>query len=259
MNNEKPHYRDSLVIFIDLLGTQNRNDFDELYKINNIFHEQFEANQANDTAYKAYSRKIYTFSDCAYIIYRDKQNNPDNKGKLFSVALYNTLSILTKFLQEKMIFRGGIAYGDVYYDDNRSMFFGEAINKAYQLESTVAIHPRIIIEDEVADIVLKYIADKKYKSPEYAICCGMGLSPKFPEILEGIVEKDIDGKHIYNFLFWQENDETFDSIGSLPDEFLEELINYCTHQISPTNKMNVIDKYRYLLYFCKKNLTVLKK
>lgn len=258
MSNEKLHYRDSLVIFIDLLGTQNRVDFDELYKINSIFHAQFEANQANDSTYKRYYRKIYTFSDCAYIIYRDKENNPDNKGKLFSVALYNTLTILTKFLQEKIIFRGGISYGDVYYDDDRSMFFGKAINRAYQLESTIAVHPRIVIDKEVADVILKYIADQKYNLPEYAQYCGMGLFPKLPEILEGIVERDIDGEYIYNYLFWQENDEPFDSIGSSPDAFLEDLINYCTQQLSPANEMKVIDKYRYLLDFSRNKFDKLK-
>lgn len=163
--DENLHYQNSLVIFIDLLGTQNRSGFDELYKINSIFHNEFEANQANDNSYKAYSRKIYTFSDCAYIIYRDKQNNPDNNGKLFTVALYNTLSILTKFLQEKMIFRGGITYGDVYYDNDRSMFFGEAINRAYQLESKIAINPRIVIDDEVANTIIKFIEEQKHKLP----------------------------------------------------------------------------------------------
>lgn len=256
--DEKVEYRNSLVIFIDLLGTQNRSDFDELYKINSIFHEQFETNQANGNSYKAYTRKIYTFSDCAYIIYRDRHNNPDNNGKLFTVALYNTLSILTKFLQEKMIFRGGIAYGDVFYDNDRSMFFGNAINKAYQLESKIAVNPRIVIEDEVADVVIRFIEEQKYKLPEYIRYCGMGLLLKCPEVLDGIVEQDCDGKYIYNYLFWQENDQPFDAIGSSPDDFLRDLAAYCMQQFSSQNKMTVIDKYRYLLDFCRKKLDNLK-
>ncbi|MED9891317.1 hypothetical protein [Ruminococcus champanellensis] len=257
--DENLHYQNSLVIFIDLLGTQNRSGFDELYKINSIFHNEFEANQANDNSYKAYSRKIYTFSDCAYIIYRDKQNNPDNNGKLFTVALYNTLSILTKFLQEKMIFRGGITYGDVYYDNDRSMFFGEAINRAYQLESKIAINPRIVIDDEVANTIIKFIEEQKHKLPEYAYYCGMGLLLKCPELLEGIVEQDCDGKYIFNYLFWQENDEPFDAIGSSRDEFLLDLIDYCMQQFSSSNIMKVIDKYRYLLEFCRKKYDNLRE
>ena len=34
-----------LVIFVDILGSQNRTDFQETYHINKIFHEELEKNK----------------------------------------------------------------------------------------------------------------------------------------------------------------------------------------------------------------------
>lgn len=58
-----------LVIFVDILGSQDRTDFQETYQINKIFHEELEKNNKNDMEHTVYFRKIYSFSDCAYIFY----------------------------------------------------------------------------------------------------------------------------------------------------------------------------------------------
>lgn len=68
-----------------------------------------------------------------------------------------------RFIKERILFRGGISYGNAYVDPNKSMFLGEAVNKAYKLESEIAIHPRIVIEDTIAKAVLDNISSIKYK------------------------------------------------------------------------------------------------
>ena len=85
-------YSNYLVIFVDILGSKNRSGFNELYTVNSIFHEEFEKNQELDEPTRDYCRKIYTFSDCAYIFYslRDKENETyDNICKMIQVALCN--------------------------------------------------------------------------------------------------------------------------------------------------------------------------
>lgn len=113
----------------------------------------------------AYFRKIYTFSDCAYIFYSFKDGISDerkNEGKLFKVALCNCEPIFLRFIKKRIIFRRGISYGDAYVDSSRNMFFGEAVNKAYKLESEIVIHPRIVIDDYIAKTVLENISSVKY-------------------------------------------------------------------------------------------------
>ena len=203
MSNEPNVLAKYLVIFVDILGSQNRVDFQETYKINKIFHEELERNKQNDMMHTVYFRKIYTFSDCAYIFYGFKDGISDERkdeGELFKVALCNCEPIFLRFIKERILFRGGISYGDAYVDPSKSMFFGDAVNKAYKMESEIAIHPRIVIDDYIAEAVLENISSVKYKivakKPEYISILGAGLVPKMPETGEGIIEQDIDEKYI---------------------------------------------------------------
>lgn len=166
MSNEPNGFAKYLVIFVDILGSQNRVDFQETYKINKIFHEELERNKQNDMMHTVYFRKIYTFSDCAYIFYGFKDGTSDERkdeGELFKVALCNCEPIFLRFIKERILFRGGISYGDAYVDPSKSMFFGDAVNKAYKMESEIAIHPRIVIDDYIAEAVLENISSVKYK------------------------------------------------------------------------------------------------
>ena len=203
MSNEPNGFAKYLVIFVDILGSQNRVDFQETYKINKIFHEELERNKQNDMMHTVYFRKIYTFSDCAYIFYGFKDGISDERkdeGELFKVALCNCEPIFLRFIKERILFRGGISYGDAYVDPSKSMFFGDAVNKAYKMESEIAIHPRIVIDDYIAEAVLENISSVKYKivakNPEYISILGAGLVPKMPGTGEGIIEQDIDEKYI---------------------------------------------------------------
>ena len=45
MSTEPNSFSKYLVIFVDILGSQNRTDFQEMYQINKIFYDEFEKNQ----------------------------------------------------------------------------------------------------------------------------------------------------------------------------------------------------------------------
>lgn len=242
MGNESNSFSKYLVIFVDILGSQNRDDFQETYKINKIFHEELERNKQNDMMHTAYFRKIYTFSDCAYIFCGFKDGISDERkdeGELFKVALCNCEPIFLRFIKERILFRGGISYGDAYVDSLKSMFFGEAVNKAYKLESEIAIHPRIVIDDYIAKAVLENISSVKYKMPETG---------------EGIIEQDIDEKYIYNYLHFPENNIILNEYYLSGDDFIKEIIDYCAEQINKNTHYKIIDKYFYLQRFVQNKL-----
>jgi len=266
MDNEDKKFSQYLVIFVDILGSQNKTDFEEMYHINKIFHEEFEKNQNKDMEHTVYFRKIYTFSDCAYIFYKFKDeisNERKNLSKLFTVALCNCEPIFLRFLKEKIIFRGGISYGDAYVDSHRSMFFGNAVNQAYKLESKIAIHPRIVIDSCVADEVIENISQVKYKmvtkDPRYINFLGAHLMPKMPETGDGIVEQDIDEKYIYNYLHFPENNIILQNYYLSGEDFIREIMDYCYEQIEKSTQYKIIDKYLYLLRFCQAKLKNLQE
>lgn len=261
MVKEPNSFSKYLVIFVDILGSQNRDDFQETYKINKIFHEEFDRNKKNDMMHTVYFRKIYTFSDCAYIFYGFKDEISDERkdmGELFKVALCNCEPIFLRFIKERILFRGGISYGDAYVDSSKSMFFGEAVNKAYKLESEIAIHPRIVIDDYIAKAVLENILSVKYKiateNPDYIYFLGIGLLPKMPETGDGLIEQDIDKKYIYNYLHSPENNINFSDYYLSGNEFIKEIVDYCTEQIDRNTHYKIIDKYFYLQRFAQNKL-----
>lgn len=261
MNSKESGFAKYLVIFVDILGSKNRTDFEEIYNINKIFHEEFEKNQQNDNENRNYFRRIYTFSDCAYIFYGFRDNVPEeekDEGKLFTVALCNCEPIFLRFIKERILFRGGISYGNAYIDQHKSMFFGNAVNKAYMMESEEAIHPRIVIEDYVAKKILDNINSVKYtiatKNPKYVKFWGQGLMPSMPETGDGIVETDIDGKYIFNYLHFPENNIVMGDSYFNCKIFLEELIHYCEDQIDRNTTYKIIDKYYYLTRYTQEKL-----
>ena len=255
-------YSNYLVIFVDILGSKNRSGFNELYTVNSIFHEEFEKNQKLDAPKRAYYRKIYTFSDCAYIFYslRDKEKETyDNICQMIQVALCNCEPIFLRFLKEKIVFRGGIAYGKAYVDPSRSMFFGEAVNKAYILESDKAVHPRIVVDESVAQAFSHAVTMAKTNIDTEIEEVDMDESyiEEFRHILEfstgeGLIEKDIDGQYIYNYLHSPENNIIINDCYSNPWVFLNNLLQFSKEQIEKNDSMRVIDKYIYLRNYVEK-------
>lgn len=72
-------FRKVVVIFIDILGSQNRENFDEWYNVMSIFSSMIEQEKELDKTHPwtIYKRETHVFSDCAYIIYDYKDNIED--------------------------------------------------------------------------------------------------------------------------------------------------------------------------------------
>ena len=154
-------FRNAVVIFIDILGSQNRENFDEWYNIMNIFSTTVEHEKELDNTHPwtIYKREIHIFSDCAYILYDYKDNIEDSRKdiyKLMCIACYNTEKVLYEFLKNGFIARGAITHGELFYDNEKSIWFGPAINRAYFLESKQAKFPRIIIDPEYAEKLFEF-------------------------------------------------------------------------------------------------------
>ena len=258
--DEKPKYDNYLVIFVDILGSKNRESFEEQYRVNSIFHDAFD--EYKDTLdYVVYQRKVYSFSDCAYVFYNYKEGIGESRkddGKLFTVALCNCASLFLKLISERIIFRGGVAYGEAYVDSERAMFFGPAVNSAYLLESKEAIHPRVLIQDELATKVLENIDDVKYhvmaQDANNVMTAGRHIMPIMPLTGDGIIEKDIDGKYIYNLLYFPENGISLSGLYLEEEAFINDFMEFCYRQKDNLKDIKVIDKYNYLITFCEQKL-----
>ena len=241
-------YSKALVIFIDILGSKSRSNFSELFEINELFHSELLDNKNQDRDYTIYQRHIFTFSDCAYIFYDYKdgvENCKRDLGTLFEVALVNCEPLLMKFLSKGLIFRGGVAYGNVYYEENRNMFFGEAVNKAYLIESKEAKYPRIVVENFVANSIIQHYKD---------ICEHFERENRFkhlpnPKKDEGcIVRQDSDGQYHLNYLNQiQQGSDYSLIIGKSNQQFISDILLLCDKQISLfQEEESICSKYEWL-------------
>lgn len=158
-------FRKAVVIFIDILGSQDRKNFDEWYNVMNIFSRTVEREKEldNNHPWTVYKRETHVFSDCAYIIYDYKKDVEDSRKDMYElmrIACYNTEKVLYEFLKNGFIARGAITYGDLFYDNEKNIWFGPAMNRAYFLESTQARFPRIIIDPEYAESLFEFNENK---------------------------------------------------------------------------------------------------
>lgn len=145
-------YKDMVVIFVDLLGTQNNSSFEDKLFIHQVFHGEAKENESRNLERVIYDRKVYSFSDCAYFFYFYKDGVEDSRKdnmKLIQIAMYNTTLSLLRILNAGYLVRGGITFGKAYFDELG--FFGPAVEEAYRLESKYAKVPIVVLDPELGE------------------------------------------------------------------------------------------------------------
>ena len=143
-------YQKMVVIFVDLLGTKNNKRFENKFFIHRLFHEEVQMNAHRNMNHVIYERKVYSFSDCAYIFYYYKPDTEDYRKddmNLVYIAIFNTSLSLLRIMNAGYLVRGGIAFGDAYFDERG--FFGPAVEQAYELESGYADVPIIALDPQL--------------------------------------------------------------------------------------------------------------
>lgn len=186
-------FRRVVTIFIDILGSQSRESFNEWYNVMSIFSAMIEREKKLDQTHPwtVYKRETHVFSDCAYIIYDYKDDIEDSRKdiyELMGISCYNTEKVLYEFLKKGFIARGAITHGDLFYDNEKNIWFGPAMNRAYFLESKKARFPRVIIDPDYAEDLYLF-NENKYRNNS------------FQRMTNGeILCRDIDGLIYLNYL-----------------------------------------------------------
>lgn len=133
-------YEEKIVALIDILGFKNLvNDESKCEDIGAILKLPYFIRQ-DDIAkmLKIKSVMMTSISDSLVFSIRLKERGAMNKiTKLLSVFMQTLLS------QHSLLLRGGIAVGKLYHDSE--VVYGPGLVKAYELESKIAIYPRIVM------------------------------------------------------------------------------------------------------------------
>ncbi|NIF78084.1 adenylate/guanylate cyclase domain-containing protein [Paraburkholderia sp. Cy-641] len=205
-------YEKMVIIFIDIIGSKEITDFEKKYEIHKLFHssvrESQRRQQSDSHSHVAYDRKLFSFSDCAYITYFYKPDiEPErrNTEHLMQVALFNTSILALRLASRGYRVRGGVTFGEAFVDSDGC--FGPAVNEAYRLESKVAKFPRILLSSDIGD--LQYDFETKMQSLENVAIANRMMRDWVPRI----VHRDDDENFYLNILYMLEMDSTFNYDG----------------------------------------------
>ena len=172
---DKYEIENCAVAFIDILGCRDmmRKDSEEsLNRVHRIYVGACEGYKKFANSQSLCMPDIKIFSDNIVL-----SINEDIHGEFALSNLILAAAVFQlKFLEEGILVRGGITKGDFFSD--KIMLWGNALARAYQLESELAIYPRIIVD------------------PKYAL--EFKILPAIKN--RKLIKEDIDGIHLINYL-----------------------------------------------------------
>jgi hypothetical protein len=142
----EPEYQNRTVAFIDILGFSQLINDDKVSLIKNALDEC--ASVIDEIADKPsiLGLRSAQFSD-SIIISAQLGAIPVNTimANVYVVDFVRTLAL--KLLNFGVLCRGGVTTGKLYHDERHC--FGPALLRAHELESKVAVYPRIVIDERI--------------------------------------------------------------------------------------------------------------
>ncbi len=94
--------------------------------------------------------------------------------------------------------RGAITTGDLYADDTSNIIFGPALIRAHQLESTVAVFPRVVLDPQ---IVTECGGPQFFHAPYIDSTAWRGERPEFGDVVVyKLLRQDSDGMFYIDYL-----------------------------------------------------------
>lgn len=91
-----------------------------------------------------------TFTNFSDLVLRttpvQQYGKPKGRGTVYW-ELYDLLHAQAELIRNKVLLRGAVTIGDIYVRDG--ITFGPGLVRAYELESTVALYPRIIVDPAI--------------------------------------------------------------------------------------------------------------
>ena len=140
------------IVYIDLLGTKEKiksdTDGQVLSMLHNVYHQAIKAFTQD---IKEEQIKMKIFSD-NIIIAREVPSEED-----LSFLINQMIGVAACFqfllLGSGWPSRGGLTLGDLYMDE--TFVWGSGLVRAYELESKIAVFPRIVIDPNMMEIIKK--------------------------------------------------------------------------------------------------------
>jgi hypothetical protein len=151
------------ICFVDILGYKNLltelGEDEFLQIIEDAFNEfepsvEFLGSGRLNLGEDGFASKIeyHIFSDnILFFIGIDGMSDIEAARRLYCLA-YFVANIQQSLLRQKILLRGGLTFGKLYYKRGKYIY-GSGLMRAYELESTAANFPRVIIDPKVENVL----------------------------------------------------------------------------------------------------------
>jgi len=191
-------YEERVIAFIDVLGFSNHisktiDDDEHFKKIQDVFNYISELKRDNDTgtlSLKELGKEVTVFSDSIVISY------PTNIPGAAFYLLLDIIHIQLDMISNGMLMRGGVTAGKLYHNDN--IVYGPAMIAAHQLESKVAVYPRVLVSNKLIELGTRYPA-------------GLNSPLDEKEYIQDLLKEDFDGQLFIDFLSQHQEVDDFES------------------------------------------------
>lgn len=217
-------YEEKIVCFIDILGFKKIIDESKegrLDKLKSIYKIYSEFREENSLAEKAFARIFTTqFSDS--MVFSMPLTHQDGAFSFITRLRF----LLMRFAAEGILCRGGIAFGELYHDDE--IVFGPALNEAYTLESEIAKYPRVVVGPDIIRIA------KTFKGPQ-------NDEVDVSHALSKILGYDTDGFYYVEYLDVYEDIDDYTQYVAYMDNLLERIERFSNH-----SDITISSKYNWL-------------
>ncbi len=217
-------YRTALVSFFDILGFREIVRDEPPKKIASDVRLFQGTGQIGADIAKAFEGRSFQFSDSIVrMMPLDSQANIEHPGGLLFQELYTIALACVEMANRGVAVRGALTVGEAYFSE--SMMFGPAMVRAYELESKLAVYPRVVVDPEVIETFKREPLLKKDSR-------SVSDEAKF---LQRFLRRDEDGLWFIDFLFALRDD--LDS----PEAFLGLLANNRTHIEKVLSQRSALD------------------
>lgn len=153
--SERMPYRKSIVTFLDILGFRSVvgvRAYDQITAMLDAVGSIAASPAGGDKA----KTKVLSFSDS---VIRARPTEMDRSFDDLLQEVKDLAAAQWRLLELDILVRGGICIGDIAMEEARS--FGPAFVRAYDLESSLAGAPRIVLDPEILETIRRRLKDEK--------------------------------------------------------------------------------------------------
>lgn len=235
--DKKPTVRPSFCLFIDALGFKDEillNDSHDCIKANKHLRHFYSAFKKaisflDDEDEKLWGTKVFT-DNIVLGSPIDRWWHLGNEEGVFGLIISGVIWFQIMMVQKGYFFRGGWSLGSLYMND--IVVYGKALIEAYNIESIVARYPRIVLSEQMKELVdkhMSYYSDRNF-SPQASHILRDENSNYFVNYLFGPIEYGSDFSEITDFL-------------TTHKKGIERNLKLYKH------KPTILEKYRWIAYY----------